>query len=160
MLTRLYRIEHKSRKWYRRVFFWVIGAATTNAWLLYRRHQTLTAGTSKTLDLLAFSGSICTSLCLAKKPMEMSRRGRKSHQSADAPPCPIRKPKIITRSKREDIRLDQTSHWPVYNAERKRCKLCKNIIQVSCGKCGVYFCFNQKRNCYTVMQKVRQFFDA
>ncbi|KRZ01754.1 PiggyBac transposable element-derived protein 3 [Trichinella zimbabwensis] len=103
MLTRLYRIEHKSRKWYRRVFFWVIGAATTNAWLLYRRHQTLTAGTSKTLDLLAFTGSISTSLCLAKRPMEMSRRGRKSHQSADAPPCPIKKPKIITRSKPDDI---------------------------------------------------------
>ncbi|KRZ74128.1 PiggyBac transposable element-derived protein 3 [Trichinella papuae] len=104
MLTRLYRIEHKSRKWYRRVFFWMIGAAITNAWLLCRRHQTLTAGTSKTLDLLAFTGSISTSLCLAKRPMEMSRRGRKSHQSADAPPCPIKTPKIITRSKPDDIR--------------------------------------------------------
>ncbi|KRX90919.1 hypothetical protein T4E_10481 [Trichinella pseudospiralis] len=81
------------------------------------RHQTLTAGTSKKLDLLAFTGNISTSLCLAIKPMEMSRRRRK----------------IITRSEQDDIRLCQTSHWPVYNAEKKRCKLCKNIIEVSCG---------------------------
>ncbi|KRZ05853.1 PiggyBac transposable element-derived protein 3 [Trichinella zimbabwensis] len=74
MLTRLYRIEHKSRKWYRRIFFWVIGAATTNAWLLYRRHQTFAAGTSKTLDLLAFTASISSSLCLAEKLVELSRR--------------------------------------------------------------------------------------
>ncbi|KRZ73817.1 PiggyBac transposable element-derived protein 3 [Trichinella papuae] len=80
MLTRLYRIEHKSRKWYRRVFFWEFGAATTNAWLLYRRHQTFAAGTSKTLDLLAFTASISSSLCLAEKLVELSRRGRRHQQ--------------------------------------------------------------------------------
>ncbi|KRX31625.1 hypothetical protein T06_1657, partial [Trichinella sp. T6] len=31
MLAALYRIEHKSRKWTRRIFFWIISTAMTNA---------------------------------------------------------------------------------------------------------------------------------
>ncbi|KRY41337.1 hypothetical protein T01_12675 [Trichinella spiralis] len=34
MLAALYRIEHKSRKWTRRIFFWIISTAMTNAWQL------------------------------------------------------------------------------------------------------------------------------
>ncbi|KRY36418.1 hypothetical protein T01_14540, partial [Trichinella spiralis] len=32
MLAALYRIEHKSRKWTRRIFFWIISTAMTDAW--------------------------------------------------------------------------------------------------------------------------------
>ncbi|KRY70144.1 PiggyBac transposable element-derived protein 1 [Trichinella pseudospiralis] len=42
MLISLYRIDHKCRKWHRRVFFWAIHVALTNSWLKYRVcHRTL-----------------------------------------------------------------------------------------------------------------------
>lgn len=34
MLMELYKINHKSTKWYRRIAYWCIGAAVVNAWLL------------------------------------------------------------------------------------------------------------------------------
>ncbi|KAL1237814.1 Chimeric ERCC6-PGBD3 protein [Trichinella pseudospiralis] len=34
MLISLYRIDHKCRKWHRRVFFWAIHVALTNSWLI------------------------------------------------------------------------------------------------------------------------------
>ncbi|KAL1285029.1 PiggyBac transposable element-derived protein [Trichinella pseudospiralis] len=42
MLISLYRIDHKCRKWHRRVFFWAIHVALTNSWLKYHVcHRTL-----------------------------------------------------------------------------------------------------------------------
>ncbi|KAL1231848.1 PiggyBac transposable element-derived protein [Trichinella pseudospiralis] len=55
------------------------------------------------------AGNISTSLCLAIKPMEMSRRRRK----------------IITRSEQDDIRLCQTSHWP------KTCFVRSSVLDTS-----------------------------
>ncbi|XP_003372674.1 putative thrombospondin type 1 domain protein, partial [Trichinella spiralis] len=56
MLAALYRIEHKSRKWTRRIFFWIISTAMTNAWQLYKRDRKEMPGTcTGTLDLLSFT---------------------------------------------------------------------------------------------------------
>ena len=38
MLMSLYRIDHRSKKWYRRIFYWSIHLGTVNGWLIYRRH--------------------------------------------------------------------------------------------------------------------------
>ena len=37
MFLELYRIDFKSKKWYMRIFFYVLDLATVNDWLLYRR---------------------------------------------------------------------------------------------------------------------------
>ena len=37
MLQNLYRLHHKSKKWYMRIFFWILGTSVINAWLLYRK---------------------------------------------------------------------------------------------------------------------------
>ncbi|XP_049302012.1 piggyBac transposable element-derived protein 3-like [Bactrocera dorsalis] len=41
MLMELYKINHRSRKWYIRVFYWCLGTSVINAWLLYRKHLRL-----------------------------------------------------------------------------------------------------------------------
>ena len=38
MLAAMYRVDHKSRKWYRRIFYWALNVACVNGWVLYRRH--------------------------------------------------------------------------------------------------------------------------
>ncbi|XP_003381891.1 conserved hypothetical protein [Trichinella spiralis] len=65
MLAALYRIEHKSQKWNRRIFFWIISTAMTNAWQLYKRDRKEMPGTcTGTLDLLSFTCQVSQSLCL------------------------------------------------------------------------------------------------
>ena len=47
MLNGLYRIDHRGKKWYRRVFFWALNLCIVNAWLLYRRHYNQYGATAK-----------------------------------------------------------------------------------------------------------------
>ncbi|XP_003366621.1 conserved hypothetical protein, partial [Trichinella spiralis] len=56
MLATLYRIEHKSREWTRRIFFWIISTAMTDAWQLYKRdRKEMPVTCTGTLDLLSFT---------------------------------------------------------------------------------------------------------
>ncbi|KRZ69460.1 PiggyBac transposable element-derived protein 1 [Trichinella papuae] len=86
MLAALYRIEHKSRKWTRRIFFWIINTAMTNAWKLYKRDSKEMPGTSTgTMDLLSFTCQVSQSLCLVNMPIATSR----SHSRASSPTPPL-----------------------------------------------------------------------
>ncbi|KAL1234210.1 PiggyBac transposable element-derived protein [Trichinella pseudospiralis] len=58
MLISLYRIDHKCRKWHRRVFFWAIHVALTNSWLKYRVcHRTLPSSLHEIGGNVPHSGS-------------------------------------------------------------------------------------------------------
>jgi hypothetical protein len=37
MLMALYRVEHRSTKWYMRIFLWALHTAAINSWNLYRQ---------------------------------------------------------------------------------------------------------------------------
>ena len=39
MLMSLYKVDHKTAKWYRHIFLWALNVAVINGWLLYRRHS-------------------------------------------------------------------------------------------------------------------------
>ncbi|XP_003381869.1 hypothetical protein Tsp_07558 [Trichinella spiralis] len=109
MLSVLYRIEHKSRKWTRRIFFWIISTAMTNAWQLYKRDRKEMPGPcTGTLDLLSFTCQVSQSLCLVNKPIATSR----SHSRASSPTPPLasrrlgRRPTDVSK----EVAKDQTSH--------------------------------------------------
>ncbi|XP_003370053.1 hypothetical protein Tsp_11338 [Trichinella spiralis] len=100
MLAALYRIKHRNRKWTRRIFFWIISTAMTNAWQLYKRDRKLMLGTcTGTLDLLSFTCQVSQTL---------------SHSRASSPTAPMtsrrlgRRPTDLSR----EAAKDQTSHWP------------------------------------------------
>ena len=38
VLSAMYHIDHKSVKWYRRIFYWVLNVACINGWVLYKHH--------------------------------------------------------------------------------------------------------------------------
>ena len=48
MMQALYRIDHKSRKWYRRIFFWVLSAILFNSWKQYKKDCDTINSTAKT----------------------------------------------------------------------------------------------------------------
>jgi hypothetical protein len=83
MLAALYRIDHKSRKWYMRIFHWVLNVAVINGWLLYRRHENqrlagLRSCKTVNMQLCEFTASISESLVQAFKvpTAVITKRGR------------------------------------------------------------------------------------
>ncbi|XP_003371906.1 conserved hypothetical protein [Trichinella spiralis] len=78
MLAALYRIEHKSRKWTRRIFFWIISTAMTDAWHLYRRDRKEMPGTcTGTKDLLSFTCQKPSRVSSSTPPLTSTRLGRR-----------------------------------------------------------------------------------
>ena len=63
MLLELYRIDFKSKKWYMRIFFYVLDLATVNSWLLYRR--TLNKKTNNICHFVISNLILLHGFCLA-----------------------------------------------------------------------------------------------
>jgi len=56
MLLTLYKVDHKSRKWYRRIFYWSFNVAIVNDRLLYKRQcQQMGTPVYEQSDLLKFT---------------------------------------------------------------------------------------------------------
>ena len=80
MFLEVYKIDFKSKKWYMRIFFYVLNLATVNDWLLYRR--TLNKKSKQHMLLCDFKLDIATRLLSSNK--YAPKRGRPSQQ--DNPP--------------------------------------------------------------------------
>ena len=65
MFLELYRIDFKSKKWYMRIFFYVLDLKTVNGWLLYRR--TLNKKSKQHMPLCDFKLDIATRLLSSNK---------------------------------------------------------------------------------------------
>lgn len=147
MLQALYRLDYKSRKWYKRIFNWVIQAAITNAWILYKRDcvQENVKG-SDVLALKSFSIEVIHALhCSANKTM---KRGRPTKDVNDEGPAPAAMKRSNSRDPIVAMRYDSIGHWPNLTDTKLRCRLCKNTTQMRCLKCGVNLCITRERNCF------------
>ena len=85
MLLSLYRIRHRSTKYYMHIVFYCIGVAVVNGWLLYRRHMDQKNVPAKNqLCLLKFQADLAASLCKAGKICgeAVRQRGRTIFNSA------------------------------------------------------------------------------
>ena len=74
MLMSLYKVDHKSNKWYRRIFFWVLHVvnvlhvAVVNGWILYKRHfKQYGTPLREQLSLLDFTTSVSQALINVNK---------------------------------------------------------------------------------------------
>ena len=65
MFLELYRINFKSKKWYIRIFFYVLDHAIVNGWLLYRRM--LNKKIKQHMSLCDFKLDIATRLLFSNK---------------------------------------------------------------------------------------------
>ncbi|KAH9367078.1 hypothetical protein HPB48_021743 [Haemaphysalis longicornis] len=118
MLIELYRTDHKSKKWYMRIFFWFIDVSVMNGWLLYKRHC-LQLDIKKKLPLLTFRAQIDQALALvnAKPQKRNSTTAARSHQ---APARKIMRP--LPPRPVLDVRHDGTHPWPQYGDKKTRWK--------------------------------------
>ena len=81
MLMSLYKVDHKSTKWYRRIFLWTLNLGVVNGWLVYKRHATqLMLPKREQMDLIKFTAGVGEALVQQNKlpPALTRRRGRPS----------------------------------------------------------------------------------
>lgn len=165
MLAALYPVDHKSVKWYRRIFLWVLSVATINGWLLYRRHCFLRQIPSRDqFDLLSFIARISESLIKNEKPLFIERkRGRPALSTASSSASlealfeNSSNEEISTDSKKKiykqrdvplKIRYDHIDHIPTHKEPKQRCRVCKSHVRMACMKCDVYLCIKKDKNCF------------
>ena len=81
MFMALYRLHHRSKKGYMRIFFWILATGVTNGWCLYKRVCAQNeVPKEEQKDLLEFTSDVESSLCNKAVPKRRSR-GRRSLDS-------------------------------------------------------------------------------
>lgn len=143
MLIELYCTDHKSRKWYMRIFYWTIDVSIVNAWLLYKRHCKAT-DTRKPLSLLSFRMHVAEALGLRNA----NKQKRQSCSEDEASPNQNAKHPRMQKPV-DDVRYDGVQHWPIIGKKRQRRRSCsKGFSFHYCSKCNVHLCLIPSRNCF------------
>jgi hypothetical protein len=143
MLTALYRIHMKTRRWYLSIFAQMLDISLNNSWLLHRRDCKQLV--EKHLSLKRFRTQVALALI---KTNTLSQ----NRSASDCPrPAKIAKP-FLARPV-DEARLDCYDHFPVFTTQG-RCRLCKNgKTTVICTKCGQRLCHTPKKNCFILFHK-------
>lgn len=144
MLTALYRIRMKTRRWYMSIFAQLMDIALNNSWLLHRR-DCVQLGNENKLPLKKFR--IQAALALIKTNTKSQFQRGTLDPGSDTIAKPFM-PRPVDES-----RLDCFDHFPVYTSQG-RCRLCKNgKTMVMCSKCEQRLCFTVKKNCFLLFHK-------
>ena len=128
-----------------RIVYFLLGIATTNSWLKYRRSLPQSEDRpGKRLSLKDFVISIAQSLAKVRKPLSLE--SRKSLAFCGA----IRKRKPNETHPSDELRSDGIGHLPIH-ADKGRCKHCIDENARSrwkCAKCQIHLCLNANKNCF------------
>ena len=116
-LISLYRTKTRSRKWYRRVFFFhLTGLIMVNAWLLYRRSF---PGKCKVLSLHDFKADVAEGLC--KQGKDESSKMKRGRPSTSATSVKRRMPGL-TPQPTSDVRYDGVGQWSEWRQVSAMCR--------------------------------------
>lgn len=142
-----YKIRLKSRKWYIRLFYHLVDMSLVNSWLLYKRIKNDKGEAGKILNQAEFRTQVAYHLC--NLTSSQRKRGRPS-SSLETEIAEKRKKGPIKHIPPKEVRTDQTSHWPVHQDAKMRCKYpnCKGFTRIKCEKCGLELCLNKNNNCF------------
>ena len=87
MFQALYRLDHKIRRWYMRIFYWILASSVVNAWLRYRKDfdsmklskgNESFSGKQKRMSLIEFTMNISSSLLKNAKSVTVRKPRRPS----------------------------------------------------------------------------------
>ncbi|KRZ68528.1 hypothetical protein T10_3787 [Trichinella papuae] len=149
MLISLYKMDHKCRKWYRRVFVWTINVSLTNSWLKFKKDCTNNGIAPKNvMDLMEFMLSVSDSLIKLEKTYVTRKRDRPQTEHTDEEEVSPSRPVRRTTQPLDIAPTDQTGHWPEMMTCKKRCRVCQKTCQIRCMKCDVHLCITNTRNCF------------
>lgn len=162
MLMALYRVGHKSKKWYRPIFLWCLHLSVVNGWIHYKRDCDVLQERPQ-LDLLSFATRVSQALILKDKSIlqaQTRKRGRPRAESGEGNQSftsDMEEPRL-SKSARQitpqlSILRDGYGHYPemLTANKRMRCKFCARLTQTRCLKCKVFLCIRPERNCFLSM---------
>jgi len=151
ILISLYCINVRSKKYYMKIISHLIDLSLVNAWLLYRRHcSQINVPKKRMMSLLTFRVNAAEALLKSAPPAPPAKRGRPSSKSLSdennsstlqrAAPNPVPS---------TSVRFDKYDHWLV-QIEKGRCRNsgCTGYTRISCSKCELRLCLNEKNNCF------------
>ena len=133
----MYSVSHKSKRWWLRIFYFLIDTAVTNAFVLYA-----SVNPGKKLNLLNFRLDIFRGLVSGVN----SRQRRSSIHGASYVKYRIeQKKRVKLMGVPDEIRLNQASHYPEKTDTFRRCRLCSSRTnnkrsRIICAKCHVPLC--------------------
>ena len=159
MMSSFYKIDHRSKKYYRRIFFWVLGSALVNGWLHYKRHcASIEIAKREQLDMLSFTTQVSNVLCTGNPqrviiPRSVKGRPRSVSANENAEACEPQRKKVVLVP--DSVRCSSGDHFPqmVEKRVRRRCRQCQALSQIQCMKCQVSLCLQIERNCFVEYHK-------
>ncbi|KAM4578002.1 piggyBac transposable element-derived protein 3-like [Fundulus diaphanus] len=153
MLVHLYRTPMKSKRWYMRLFAYVIDISLTNAWVVYKRDYKALG--VKSQPLKDFRLQVFRDASNQRPATPSSRRSSSSSVESLTISAGVPKPVRGHRSHTPHVavRFDMSLFHAPIHGERQTCKHCSrkgNIIRsnVVCRVCKVHLCMNRERNCF------------
>lgn len=140
MLKALYEVNRKSRKWWHRIFWYILDVTVVNAFIIYREQT----NDMKT-NLMKFRLSLVAGLIGAK---------------TNTPTRAKTSPKLLSKFKpyvAPGLRYDKTSHMPKRGSSR-RCAQCSTKKEPHrtkwfCETCEVGLCMTKDKNCFNEYHK-------
>ena len=147
MLVHLYKTPMKARRWYMRLFGYVLDVCISNAWLLYKRD--CASLKERAMPLKNFRLDISRYARCQK-----SMTPRSTRLSLHREPMPIPKRGQKTAMPDESQRYEGKEwHMPINVTTRQTCKHCSRKEQVHrtrwmCTVCKIALCLSDVRNCF------------
>lgn len=146
-LLGLYRIQLRTKKWYKKIFFHMVDMCVVNSWILWRKKS------GEYMPLFDFKLAIAEHFCKAGKA---KKRGRPTTTPSN-PSTPTTSKDCTPSKKRKmqdfplnSVRADGIGHFPKWMKTRQLCQNnCSFRSYTYCEKCKVFLCYNDKRNCFT-----------
>ena len=145
MLTHLYKSPMKARRWYLRLFGYILDLCTANAWILYKRDCKALA--EQPMPLKNFRLQISDyargykttpARCLRRTSESFvpPKKGQKTDRQSDSLPYDCSK-----------------FHCPMFVKQRMTCKHCSTQKDMHrsrwvCKVCQVALCLSETRNCF------------
>lgn len=152
MLTHLYKTPMRTKRYYMKLFGYILDLITCNAWILFKRDCMALNVTFMPLKDFRLD----VSSAIKSQRAESTRLSRGALERSSVP--------LPKRGQRADIpnvaqRQDATKlHLPTHVKMRQTCKHCSNSKNIHrsrwmCETCKVALCLTDQRNCFEAFHK-------
>lgn len=156
MLMSMYRIRHRSTKYYMHMIFYCISVAVVNGWLLYCRHLTQRNVPHKNhMSLMMFQTEIAVGLCKAGKSSAAAAAARPHCRTSSTSPVPVATPSRKRKATSAPNTTRDVQFFPMFQEKEQQCRHCKTgYSHLKWCKCEVHLCLVKSRNCFNAFHSV------
>ena len=132
-------------------FFGLLDRTLANSFVVFKEL------THENMTMLTYRRHAVQSLITLAKPPKV---GRPTSNTTSLDSQNVPKKRKSNYSVNKSIRLKNLGcHWVIYVSGRGRCEVCsQNKVESrphsKCSTCGVFLCFNEKKNCFAIYHEV------